>query len=246
MSSSAKCGVIFDLDGTLTNKGPSVWATIDKHAVSDECRGTLDRLRERYLKPAIDGTLSTQGEMDWLIRTLDAYVDDGLTSDGMDQALQDVRLRAGVIDCLNLLEAHGVPVAVVSYGVAQAISGILAGNGLSSGHSLFGAIFAARLTGVKQEVRTVYTGYDIASLVIPSNKGGWSRNFALRHGIDPEDLLAVGDSGGDRFLCEKKSNRLGLAGDPAEAAKLQRFMGTVVVTDGFAPVTEWLKIRLGL
>lgn len=234
------------MDGTLTDKGQSVWATIDTHAVSDECRIALDRLRERYLKPAIEGTLSTQGEIDWLLATLDAYVDDGLTSDGMDQALQDVRLRTGVIDCLNLLEAHGVPVAIVSYGIVQAIAGILASNGLPSGHSLFTAIFASRLTGTEQEGRAVYTGYDVTSLVIPSNKGEWSRHFALRHGLDPEDLLAVGDSGGDRFLCEKKSNRLGLAEDTTEAAKLQRFMGTVMVTDDFSPVTEWLKVRLGL
>jgi len=241
-----KKGVIFDMDGTLTRKGPSVWATIDEHAISAPCRRKLDALRERYLQPAIDGTLSVQGEIDWLIGTLDAYVQDGLASDTMQSAIKDMKLRAGVVECMRMLDLHGIPVAIVSYGIAQAIETILRANGVPIEHSLYDAIFAARLTGTGRNEAILYTGYDEASLVIPSNKGEWSEAFASRHNVRVDNLLAVGDSGGDRFLCPLKKNRLGLAGDAKEAMKLQKFMGTVIVTDDFSPVTAWIAARLGL
>lgn len=239
-------GVVFDMDGTLTNKGPSSWAAIDEKAISNECLEKLSALRSLYLTQALEGTLSEKGELDWLIRTLQAYIDDGMTIQKMHAAVNDFQLRPGVIECLKMLEKNRIPMAIVSYGIKQAISRILLMNGLPKSHRLFRAIYAARFTVMNGSGPARYVGYETSSLVIPSNKGYWSDKFALSRGIDPKDLLAVGDSGGDRFLCRRKRNRVGLAADKTEAERLRKFMGRVIITDDFEPVTKWLTARLGL
>jgi HAD superfamily phosphoserine phosphatase-like hydrolase len=244
--SYGKRGVVFDFDGTLTRKGPSLWAAIDAHAISDECRGVMDGLRARYMGAAIDGTLSRDGELEWLLGTLNGYLADGLSEAGVRHAAGKVELRPGAVECLRFLEERAVPVAIVSYGIAQAIASVLEANAVPAEHGVFGCIYASRLTVDGGDGQGTFTGFDPATLVIPSNKGEWSARFAQRHGIDPDALLAVGDSGGDRFLCPRRENLLGIAKDDAEAEKLRGIMGGAVTTEGFGPVTAWLKERLRL
>lgn len=234
--------VVFDFDGTLTGKGPSLWAALDEHAVSPQCLSRLRDLRQHYLGRANIGKLTYLEEVDWLTETIEAYVNDGLTVEAARRALASVRLRTGVRECFGWLEARRIPTAVISYGVRQFIRQVLTNNGLRPDAPLLDRIFAADLLTNNGR----YTGFIKDTLVLPSNKDAWSAKFAAEHGVRPENILAVGDSGGDAELGFHKRDRLLIAANEEEARRLAKFCGRVVITEDFAPVLAWLQQRLGL
>ncbi len=241
MDNPKRCAVVFDFDGTLIHKHGSLCRTVDDAALSPEANQEMVRLREQYLDLAIRGQLTSEKEADWLMKTLDAYVNDGLTPERAHEALRGVILRPGARQCLEWLHREGVPVAVVSYGVTPFIEAVLRSNG---SRGFVDRIYATELAVSSETGR--FCAYDAASLVLPLNKGEWSRHFADANGVPHERLIAVGDSGGDKFLGHLKERRIGIAKDEAEAAKFGSHMGQVVITEDFAPVTEWLTRTIDL
>ncbi len=236
----SRSAVVFDFDGTLTpKKTGSLFSVVDAAALSPAANAEMQRLRTLYLGRAVNGTLTIEEETSWLEETLVAYIKDGLTQDRVRESLRGVVLRPGVVECLEWLWRFGVPVAIVSYGATPFIEEVLEQNGT---RSYIDRIFSATMEVSPESAR--FHSYDRASFVLPVDKGGWSRWFATTHGVLHENLIAVGDSGGDKYLGHLKERRLGIAKDDADAAKIAQFMGEVIVTEDFAPVTDWLRRTL--
>lgn len=241
MSNKKRCAVVFDFDGTLVHKHGSLCRTVDDAALSPEANQEMIRLRGQCLDLAISGLLTPEKEADWLTRTLDAYVNDGLTPERARSVLENVTLRPGAKECLEWLHGEGIPIAVVSYGVMPFIDTVLRTNGA---RTCVNRIYATELAVSSETGR--FSSYDATSLVLPINKGECSRHFADVHGIPHDHLIAVGDSGGDKFLGHLKERRIGIAKDATEAAKFASHMGEVVITEDFAPVTAWLRRTIDL
>ncbi len=234
--------VVFDCDGTLTTKEiRSLMYCVDSGTLSEQARERGMAMRRRYLPLAQAGTMTAAEEADWLRGTLQLYIDDGLTMDRIRASLAGVPLRPGAAECLRLLHAHGIPVAVVSYGVRAFVEAFLEANGIGR---CVNDIYSAVLEPAGPDGR--FSSYRPDSFVFPSNKGLWSRRFAWAQRVPKENLFAVGDSLGDRRLGFRKERRLGIAKDAAEAALLAPHMGRVVISDSFEPVTAWLKEELHL
>jgi len=235
-------GVVLDCDGTLFPKAiGSLMKLVDDRALPEAAKQASAELRDFYLPFAHEGTLTNQQERDWLIETVRIYTEHRITEAQVCAALHDVRLRPGLATGLRELHAAGVKLGVISYGVAPLIRIALKINDVAD---LFESVCAADM-GMDDQGR--YVSYNPDSFVTPDDKGEWSRLFALAHNIPDEQLLAVGDSGGDRTLGIQREKRLGVMEDSNEREKLLRHMGDVVlVKDGFGPAIEWLKRRIGL
>ncbi len=241
MSIPSRCAVVFDCDGTLIPKNRSLCQVIDNAALTPKANAEMVKLRKYYLGRAVKGLLTVDEEADWLKKTLDTYIQHGLTRDRARGAVQSVALRPGAKECLEWLHRSGVPTAIVSYGATPFIEKLLDANGA---RRFVNSIYSATLESDPETGR--FHRYDHASLVLPVNKGEWSRHFADSKGIPHENLIAVGDSGGDKFLGHLKERRLGIAKDNADAAKIAPFMGKVVITEDFVPVRRWLRRTMSL
>ncbi|MBI4458328.1 haloacid dehalogenase-like hydrolase [Candidatus Uhrbacteria bacterium] len=250
--------VVFDNDGTFTPKGPgnaiSLVNTVDNNAgLPETAKKELQALRDEYMAPVLNGALSHRDQREWMHGTLGIYHRHGLDLNRARGAVSRLSIRPGVKECLILLRDAGIPRAIVSFGVADFIEAYLATHGIAG---MVDSVYAARLRffdGIgcygspENMAKTgICDGYDPDSIIVPANKGEASRHFADLYRVPHDRILAVGDSGGDKYLGHAKENRLLIASDDKEAAKISAFAGTVVVTDDFAPVTQWLKSKLGL
>ncbi len=232
--------VVFDFDGTLLPKTlASAMRIIELKLYSPASLTRVDRHVARHKDSIVNGTITPHdSEQGWRF-THDLYAREGVTLGRVRKALRDARLRDGAADCLRLLRRRGIPTAIISCGVAALIPPILEANGVAD---CVTAIYATRI-GFDRRSGALLP-YEPHRHVSAKDKGNLSREFAARHGVAPANLLAVGDSRGDRKLGHLKKNRLGLAADADEAALLAPFMGCVLVTKSFRPVTDWLLKKL--
>lgn len=230
--------VVLDFDGTLTPKTGSLFEHVDRCALSAESLAVSRQMREKYLERMKSRRLTLQEELDWLEDSLKLYVQDGVTDRQVQEALAGVRLRDGVVKCLQTLKKIGVPVAIVSYGVLQFIETVLGNNGALD---LVDAIYAAHMLQDDSGLGH-YIGYRSDTLVVPGNKDQWSRRFAEICGRPFKKQLAIGDSGADKRLGPCKANRFGLADSFDEAERLCEFMNSVSVSQDF-DATALLLLR---
>lgn len=231
----------FDFDGTLIQESyGSLCAVVDSSGeVTAECHRKAEEMRKYYLAKAQQNKLTKRDQEKWLVDSLNLYIESGLTLAKIEKILSKVKLRPGVVDCLEELQKRKIPVAVVSYGVYQFIDAVLKANKVSN---LVDKIYSANLT--TNEFGMV-NGFSRHTFVLPHNKGKFSRNFADRCFVCYDNLLAVGDSpSGDKLLGYLKKNRLGIAEDPGKKERLLRVMGDAVVTEDFRPVTDWLLEKI--
>lgn len=242
MSANPTYGVVFDCDGTLTPKKlGSLFKVVDTRALPPEAEPDFKILRDKYIPLAEVGKLSPELQLEWLAETFEIYIRWRLTREAWRSAIaQALVFRPGAIETLAALHAAGVPTAVISYGSTDFIEHALALGGAGAYVSV---IYA---TCMVHDGSGLVTGYDRASFVTQDNKGEWSRRFAADFGIAPENLLAVGDTAGDRHLGYLKEKRFGLAHDEAERAKILPYMGETAVSDDFEPARAWLSRHLGL
>ncbi|HTK60318.1 MAG TPA: haloacid dehalogenase-like hydrolase, partial [Candidatus Baltobacteraceae bacterium] len=235
-------GAVLDCDGTLTPKElGSLFSVVDKQALPPEAKPDFEVLRERYIPLANVGKLSPELQLEWLAETFEIYIRWGLTRAGWMTAIaRSLVFRPGAVETLGALHAAGVPTAIVSYGSADFIEHALT---LAGADGWVSGIYATRM---RHDGGGRVTGYDRATFVTQENKGEWSRVFAEKHGIALENLLAVGDTAGDRYLGHLKEKRFGLAKDEEERAKIAPYMGETAVSEDFAPARVWLSRHLGL
>ncbi len=236
-----KYAVVFDFDGTATNVKDALVKLVDQRAVPKQALKELDALREKYFTPTMAGGLGPDQQAQWLTGTFDVYIRHGLKMPEAYRAIDHVDLRHGFRRCLAMLREEGVPVAIVSYGVRQFIRRVLAQQGLIE--DTFDAVCAAELI-VDPITRTIL-GYRPETMVIPANKGDWSRRFADAHGVPHDRILAVGDTRGDATLGHLRENRLGIAADAKEAEAIEEAFGEVLVTRDFGDVTDRLFEKMG-
>jgi len=242
MSERPRYGVVLDFDGTLTPKSlGSLFRVVDTHALPPEAEPDFKVLRERYNPLAETGKLSAELQQEWLAETFEIYIRHRLTREAWQLAIASaLTLRPGSVGALVALHAAGVPTAIVSYGSIDFIEHALEIEGIDE---LVSEIYATRM---RHDAAGLVVGYDRETFVTQENKGEWSLRFAEAHGILPENLLAVGDTAGDRYLGHLKEHRFGIAKDEADREKIAPYMGETAVSDDFHDARAWLSARLGL
>jgi len=231
---------VFDCDGTIIPKSwISLFSVVDHNCgFAPKILEKAQLLRKKYIEKAIAGTLTKEEERQWFYETIDYYVEGGLNQFAIRRSLEQVKVRTGVMECFRFLKRNNVPIAIISYGIEYFIHTVLAKNKISE---LVDAVYSAELVF---NANGFVTGYKPETATFPDNKGIFSCRFANFFNVDFENILAVGDSGGDANLGHLKSNRLGIAKDQAEEGKIRQFMGEVLITEDFKPVQKWLEKKI--
>lgn len=242
MAQSDPIGVVFDFDGTLT---PKEYGSLIR-VVEDAClpalmKDQVENIRQAYLEKAALGPVAPVVERKLITESLCVYVECGLNHTQWSTALDGVKLRDGVSEKIRELAGRGIKIGIISFGVADFIERVLERYGLGG---VVHRIYAAQLIYDRPIGKVV--DWNSKSVVHPFDKGVWSTVFARSCGIAPEHLLAVGDSTGDRLLGIEKRLRLGIAKNEEEAKQLAPFMGKTVVTENFAPVSNWIDEQIYL
>jgi len=242
MSARPRFGVVLDCDGTLTPKSLiSLFHVVDTRALPPEAEPDFKTLREKYIPLASVGKLTPEIQMEWLAETFEIYIRHKLTRAGWMEAIaRAIDWRPGALETLAAMRFFRVPTAIVSYGSTDFIEHALLVAGADTWIS---EIYATRM---RHDLDGFVFGYDRDTFVTQDNKGEWSRRFAQAYGIPLENLLAVGDTAGDRHLGHLKENRFGIAKDEEERAKIAPYMGETVVADDFSAARAWLSDKLGL
>ncbi|MEK7630264.1 MAG: HAD-IB family phosphatase [Patescibacteria group bacterium] len=243
MKRQADWCVVFDFDGTcITREVGSLFTVIDQVALtSDKLKEESKQMRKFFLHKAHHGKLSVKEEIHWLDQTIKLYKEGKLTLIKAGSVLREVTLRDGVWKCLERFHNMGVPIAIISYGVRDFIDIVLRAN---HADAFVDEIYAANLVLDK---KTLITGYKKHTAVFPETKGKFSLRFAKKHGVSRTRILAVGDSGSDRYLGYLKKNRLGIVEDYEKIKQVKTFMGEIFLTKSFYPISDRLleKIERG-
>lgn len=242
MTARPRHGVVLDCDGTLTPKSlVSFFKVVDTRALPPEAEPDFNVLRERYIPLASVGKLSAELQEEWLAETFEIYIRHKLTRVGWMEAIsRALAWRPGALKTLAALRFYRVPTAIVSYGSTDFIEHALV---LGGADECVREIYATRM---RHDADGLVVGYDRDTFVTQDNKGAWSRRFAEAYGIPLENLLAVGDTAGDRHLGHLQENRFGIAKDEEERGKIAPYMGETVVSDDFSEAAAWLSDKLGL
>jgi HAD superfamily phosphoserine phosphatase-like hydrolase len=241
MAKGKRRAVVLDFDGTILRKpNQSVFHLIHLYAnLSATTAAQMARIKERYLTRGDRGEITPAEERAWLLAEVAAWIEGQLTPQQVAGAMLRAQVRPHVGECLTWLRSRHIPVAIVSYGIQPFIRMVLHAHGLAD---LVNEVYALDLK--LNHRRGHYWGYDADSVVTPASKGTWSRHFAKRYGVPIDQIYAIGDSVGDRRLGHLAANRIALAIDADEAARLQPHFGQVLVTDTFKPAWRWLQHRL--
>lgn len=229
--------VVFDFDGTLISKHRSLFDVMDRALSPEDCQ-KIDFLRHKYLPLLLAGqTLSTVEATEMITIPIEIYTKAGLTLYKIAKTLSIVDLRPGVEETLHFLAQKEILMAIVSYGIAQFVETVLENQKV---RSRIAKVYAAELITKDG----LLCGYRPETIVSVATKGVCSKNFADRHGVPLENILAVGDSPADQFLGGLQVNRLGIAENENGKAKIQPYFGEVVITEDFWPILEWLKRKI--
>jgi len=229
--------VVFDFDGTMISKKHISCFTIMDNSLEPKYRQELDRLRHELLPKINTGQLTPEETRKWIFRSIEIYIESGLTLFQIRKVFSNIKLRDRVIETLQFLHKQNIPTAIVSYGIKQFIEAVLEKNGVQN---YIDHIYAVSLVTNMGLV----CAYKPETLVFTGNKGRFSFDFAMKHGVWIGKILAVGDSAVDCELGCFQNNRLGIAQDEEEKLKIQKYFGEVMVTEDFGPVLEWLKQKL--
>lgn len=238
MRKRSDVGVALDFDGTLIFLHQALVMLLDTKGLTPEGTEVMRVLREKFLPKFHSGTITPADERAWLEGSVRTYIRFGLDMRRIRETLAGVRLKPGVLECLRRLSETGVPVGIVSYGCRQFIELVLRSN---RARRYVDRIYAMDLS-FAGDGRLI--GFNPITTVTPTSKGIWSRHFAREFGIPKKNLLAVGDTHGDRFLGSLKKNRLGIVIGADSPRKLREVMGEIRDGADFGPATEWLFERI--
>lgn len=235
-----KCAVVFDFDGTLTPKRYiSLFNVVEQGALSKSYLQETAALRNKYMPKAMNGIISRKEEIAWLTKSINIFIKAKTTIDQIKDALKNVRLRKGVVDCMSLLARKHIPIAVISYGIYQFVEIALRNNHVLP---LVNSIYATKL---KIDNKTgLVVGYESDTILLPKEKGLASAHFAKSVQFPKNKILAVGDSLVDSTLGSSKENRFGIAENEEQLGKLKRVMGNCAITEDFSPVISWLTNKV--
>jgi|SRR3989344_470903 len=226
--------VVFDFDGTLIPKKYISLFTIMDNSLDQKYRQELDQLRNELLPKIHAGQLTPEETRRWVFRSIEIYVESGLTLSQIETVFSNIKLREGVVETLQFLQKQNIPVAIVSYGIKQFIEIVLKINRVQD---CIDHIYATSLVTNQASV----VSYKPETFVFAGNKRRFSFEFAIKHGVWIGKILAIGDSAVDCQLGCFQTNRLGLAQNEEEKTKIEKYFGKVIITEDFWPIKEWLE-----
>jgi phosphoserine phosphatase len=167
-------GVVFDLDGTLTREANS-WAAVQRKLGPDAAQRQRDRW-SRYR----EGRLDRRGFLVEQVADLR-----GQASALLDEVVAEVEYHDGVAPACADLRAAGVRLAIVSAGISALTERVANDLGMELHRANTIHVAGGLFTG------------EVDVIVAPGDKERVFEETVTELGLDPADVVAVGDSPGD-------------------------------------------------
>jgi len=165
--------VIFDLDGTLTQER-SVWEYIHKQL------GKWYGFAEEYQNQFLAGKINYQRFCE-----LDAEVWKGMKVEEVLEIVKNVPFHSGVDKLINYFKAKELKLSMVSSGLSLLSNWV---------HERYG--FDYSVSNDLLHENGVLTG-KVKIQVYYDKKAEWVERILKQFGVNPEEVIAIGDSKGD-------------------------------------------------
>lgn len=171
--------VIFDLDGTLTRER-SVWEYIHKQL------GKWYGFAEEYQNQFLAGKIDYQRFCE-----LDAEVWKGMKVEEVLKIVKDVPFHSGVDELIDYFKAKELKLSMVSSGLSLLSNWVQERYGFDDSVSNDLLHENGVLTG-KVKIRVYY-----------DRKAEWVERILKQFGVNPEEVIAIGDSKGDMDMFQR-------------------------------------------
>jgi len=165
--------VIFDLDGTLTQER-SIWEYIHKQL------GKWYGFAEEYQKRFLAGEISYERFCE-----LDAEVWKGMSVEELLEIIKTVPFHRGTDDLIDYLKNKRLKLTMVSSGLSLLSNWV---------HQRYG--FDYSVSNDLLHENGILTG-KVSIQVYYDKKAEWVRRILKHFGMEPEEVIAIGDSIGD-------------------------------------------------
>jgi len=167
---------IFDLDGTLTQER-SIWEYIHKEL------GKWYGFAEEYQKKFLAGEISYDRFCE-----LDAEVWKGMEVEALSKIVRTVPFHPGIDELIGHLKQKGLKLAMVSSGLSLLSNWV---------HQRYGFDYSVSNDLLQED--GVLTG-KVRIQVYFDKKAEWVEKILRQFGVKSEEMIAIGDSGGDLEL----------------------------------------------
>jgi len=185
--------VIFDFDGTLTEKKGNLWKRIWKELGWDTGPNSY---YVSLLKRFMSGNLTYK---DWCVLTLEAFKEKGFTKQKLDEITDDMTLIQGAEDLIKYLHDKGLELHIVSGNIISVIEKVLGPN-----NRYISAIKANEFLFDEQGNITeiVGTKYD------HEGKATFVLELCEKKGYKPNEVLFIGNSMNDEWVYKSGARTL--------------------------------------
>ena len=185
--------VIFDFDGTLTEKKGNLWKRIWKDLGHDI---GPDSYYVSLFKRFMSGNITHR---QWCKLTLEAFQEKGFTKQKLDEITDDMTLIHGAEDLIKYLHSKGLELHIVSGNIISVIEKVLGPN-----NRYISAIKANKFLFDKQGNITeiVGTKYD------HEGKATYIKELCEKKGYKPSEVLFIGNSMNDEWVYQSGARTL--------------------------------------
>lgn len=177
--------VIFDFDGTLTEKKGNLWKRIWKELGLDT---GPDSYYVSLFKRFMSGNITYK---EWCELTLEAFQEKGFTKQKLDEITDDMTLIEGAEDLIKYLHARGIELHIVSGNIISVIEKVL-GDNKRFITAINANMFIFDKNGKLAEI--VGTKYD------HEGKATYIKELCEKKGYKPSEVLFIGNSMNDEWV----------------------------------------------
>lgn len=190
--------IIFDFDGTITQKGANVWKKLWSNAGFSIGK---DSLFAKLYVEFLNGNLSHQA---WCDKTCNVLRAGGLTQSDVQKVANALELKDGVKETLELLKSDGFSLHILSGGVKEVIEKVLGDNAKyfdSINANVFEYDENSRISHIEE------TKYDF------EGKLDFVEKMKREQNISEKDIIFVGNGDNDEWVKKSGCNTICITPD---------------------------------
>lgn len=178
--------IMFDFDGTLTQKAPNIW----KKIWNELGYNTTDKINSEYytqLYKYLDHKISYQ---EWCDQTCKCFMDKQMNKSIMPKLISDIKLMDGFEEFVKTLKQHNISLHIISGNFVEVITQVLGDN-----VKYFDSINANTLTFDDKGFLTHINGtnYDF------EGKADFITEYKQKHNLNTNEICFVGNGDNDEY-----------------------------------------------
>ena len=185
--------VIFDFDGTLTEKHGNLWRKIWERLGYETGEGSYYR---SLLNSFLDNNLTHKK---WCELTKEAYNKKGFTIEILNELVKEMKLMNGLESLFKTLKDNNIEIHIVSGNIISVIYDVL-GNNIKNVTNVVANEFVFKKDGFLLDI--IGTKYDC------EGKAKYIEELCDKNGFDKKDIIFVGNQELKQFVLIQTKQKL--------------------------------------